>query len=144
MIGDGTSSLFMLPPPFTDHLTRDLDRSTFQICVQSSLCAFCALRSLCGIWLRVLCVGGVFGRASGIDDWPLKQKGVKGMWGHGSSQLGVRGSPLGTYRLKTVFYSFNFLLNHQRDLISYAINSAQNARANFSRAYSSLAKILPF
>jgi hypothetical protein len=47
----GQDGLFMLPPPFTDHLTRDLDRSTFQICVQSSLCAFCAVRSLCGAWL---------------------------------------------------------------------------------------------
>ena len=32
-------------------LPVELDRSTFQTCVQSSLCAFCALRSLCGVWL---------------------------------------------------------------------------------------------
>jgi len=32
-------------------LPVELYRSTFQSCVQSSLCAFCALRSLCGVWL---------------------------------------------------------------------------------------------
>jgi hypothetical protein len=74
-------SLIILPVISIVPLFRSVSNQASALFVRCVLCA--VLGCLGAPWLRVLCVGGVFGRASGIDDWPLKQKGVKGMWGTG-------------------------------------------------------------